>query len=333
MSRAAISKGTRRCCIACAIVPLLGTPAFAQSSAPQGWPARPVRIIAPFAPGGSADTLGRIVATRLTEALGQSFVVENRGGAGGLLGADAATRGAPDGYTLVVTGLGPLVIATAMAPKMPYDPIKDFTHIALFGGPPSVLAVHPSLPAKDVKQFIALAKARPGTITYGTAGHGSTGQLIAETLRRSARIDIQHVPYKGAAIAVTELVGGHISALSVTLTTASAQMRAGKVRALAMSSAARVPEYPDVPTFRELGYPQLVASVWFSLSGPPGLHPDIVNRLNTEVRRILQLPDVRARLRPQAIEPGTLDPKEFTEFVASEFRRWAPMVRELGTRN
>lgn len=315
-------------CVACVVAP----PALGQSTAVQTWPVKPVRIIAPFAPGGSADTLGRIVATRLTDALGQSFVVENRGGAGGLTGADAVTRVAPDGYTLVVTGLGPLVIATAMAPKMPYDPVKDFTHIALFGGPPSVLAVHPSIPAKDVKQFIALAKARPGTITYGSAGHGSTGQLIAETLRRSAGIDIQHVPYKGASIAVTEVVGGHISAISVTLNTASAQMRAGKVRALAMSSAARVPDYPDVPTFKELGYPQLVASVWFSLSGPPGLHADIVNRLNTEVRRILQLPDVRERLRPQAIEPATLDPKEFAAFVASEFRRWAPLVRELGAR-
>lgn len=315
-------------CVACVVVP----PALGQSTAVQSWPVKPVRIIAPFAPGGSADTLGRIVATRLTDAFGQSFVVENRGGAGGLTGADAATRVAPDGYSLVVTGLGPLVIATAMAAKMPYDPLKDFTHIALFGGPPSVLAIHPSIPAKDVKQFIALAKARPGTITYGSAGHGSTGQLIAETLRRSAGIDIQHVPYKGASIAVTEVVGGHISAISVTLNTASVQMRAGKVRALAMSSAARVPDYPDVPTFRELGYPQLVATVWFSLSGPPGLPADIVSRLNTEVRRILQLPDVRERLRPQAIEPATLDPKEFTEFVATEFRRWAPMVRELGAR-
>jgi tripartite-type tricarboxylate transporter receptor subunit TctC len=219
-----------------------------------------------------------------------------------------------------------------MAPKMPFDPIKDFSHIALFGGPPSVLGVHPSLPVKDVKGFIALAKARPGTITYGTAGHGSTGQLIAETLRRSVGIDIQHVPYKGASIAVIELVGGHISAISVTLTTTAAQMRAGKVRALAMSSAARVPDYPDVPTFKELGYPQLVASVWFSLSGPPGMPAELVSRLNAEVRRILHLPDVRERLRPQAIEPGALDPREFSEFVAAEFRRWAPLVREAAAR-
>jgi tripartite-type tricarboxylate transporter receptor subunit TctC len=320
------------CRVACAVMPFLGASALAQSAAAQSWPVKPVRIIAPFAAGGSADTLGRIVASRLGDAFGQQFIVENRGGAGGLVGADAVTRGAPDGYTLVITGLGPLVVATAMAPKMPFDPIKDFSHIALFGGPPSVLGVHPSLPVKDVKGFIALAKARPGTITYGTAGHGSTGQLIAETLRRSVGIDIQHVPYKGASIAVIELVGGHISAISVTLTTTAAQMRAGKVRALAMSSAARVPDYPDVPTFKELGYPQLVASVWFSLSGPPGMPAELVSRLNAEVRRILHLPDVRERLRPQAIEPGALDPREFSEFVAAEFRRWAPLVREAAAR-
>ncbi|HUP93345.1 MAG TPA: tripartite tricarboxylate transporter substrate binding protein [Burkholderiales bacterium] len=295
----------------------------------QAWPVKPVRIIAPFAAGGSADTLGRVVATKLGESLGQPFIVENRGGAGGLSGADAVARSAPDGYTLVVTGLGPLVIATAGAAKASYDPLRDFTHIALLGGQPSVLGVHPSLPVKDVKGFIALARQRPGTLTYGSAGIGSTGQLVAETLRRIAAIDIQHVPYKGASIAVSDIVGGHIHAISVTLTTTAAQIRAGKVRALAMTSAARVPDYPDVPTFRELGYAQLVASVWFSLSGPPGLPVDIVNRLNSEVRRILQSPEVRERLRAQAIEPGTFDAREFSEFVAAEYRRWAPMVRQV----
>jgi tripartite-type tricarboxylate transporter receptor subunit TctC len=321
--------------VLCAVAPLLSESAAAQTaaSATQAWPIKPVRIIAPFAPGGSADTLGRIVATKLTESFGQPFIVENRGGAGGLTGADIATRGVSDGYTLVVSGLGPLVIATAIAAKPPYDPIRDFTHIALFGGPPSVLGVHPALPVVDVKGFVALAKAKPGALTYGSAGNGSTGQLVAETLRRATGIDMQHVPYKGAAIAVTDLVGGHIHAVSVTLTTTTAQIRSGKVRALAMTSSARLQDYADVPTFKELGYPQLVASVWFALAGPPGIAPEIVSRLNAEVRRVLQLPDVRERLRAQAIEPGTLDPKEFTEFVAVEFKRWGPMVRESGARS
>ena len=303
---------------------ILAAASFAQTGA---WPAKPVRIIVPFAPGGSADTLGRTVAARLTETFGQPFIVENRGGGGGLAGAESAARATADGYTLVVTGLGPLIVATTMAAKPPYDPLRDFTHIALFGGPPSVLGVHPSVPARDVKGFVALAKARPGALTYGTAGRGSTGEVVAEMLKQLTHADIRHVPYKGAAQAVVDLVGGHIDAVSVTLTTVSSQIRAGKVRALAMSSEARVAEYPDVPTFTESGYPQIKASVWFSLSGPAGMPPEIVNRLNAEVRRTLQLPDVRQRLRAEAIEPGALDAKAFTAFVAAELARWAPIVR------
>jgi tripartite-type tricarboxylate transporter receptor subunit TctC len=308
-------------CVTCVLVLSV---AYAQS-----WPSKPVRIVAPFAPGGSADTLGRVVAMKLGDTFGQNFIVENRGGAGGIVGVESAIRNAPDGYTLVVTGMGPLVVAAAMAPKLPFDPVKDFSHIALFGGSPSVLCVHPSLPARDVKSFIALAKARPGMITYGSAGHGSTGHLLGELLKRSTRIDIEHVPYKGAALAVADVVGGHISASSGTLPSMATQMRAGKIRAIAMSSASRLAEYPDVGTYLEAGFPQLVQTVWFGLSGPPGLPGEIVTRLNTEVRRILQLPDVRERLRAQAIDPPLLDSKQFTEFVAAEFERWALVVREL----
>lgn len=311
----------------CALAAMLATSAFAQT-----WPIRPVRIIVPFAPGGSADTLGRIVATKLTESFGQTFVVENRAGAGGVIGSELVARSAPDGYTLVVSGVASHAVAPALSAKVPYDPIKDFTHIVLFGGPPSVFAVHPSIPAKDLKAFVALAKARPGELNYGSPGNGTQGHLIAELLKRSAGIDIVHVPYKGASIAVVDLVAGHIHAISTTLTTAGTQVRAGRIRALATSSAARLPDYRDVPTFRELGYPQLVATIWFSLSGPAGMPADVVNRLSAEVRRILQLPDVRERLRPDGIEPGTLDVKAFTEFVANEIKRWEPVVRASGAR-
>lgn len=300
--------------------------------AAQEWPARPVRIVAPFAPGGSADTLGRIVATKLTVSFGQTFVVENRVGAGGVIGSEVVAKSAPDGYTLVVSGVASHAVAPALSSKVPFDPVKDFSHIALFGGPPSVFAVHPSVPAKDLKAFVALAKARPGELTYGSPGNGTHGHLLAELFKQSAGIDITHVPYQGASGAVVGLVGGHIHAISTTLTTAGAQIRAGRVRALAISSAARLPEYSNVPTFRELGYSELVATIWFSLSGPAGMPADIVNRLNAEVRRILQLPDVRDRLRPEGIEPGTLDAKAFTEFVAAEVMRWAPVVRASGAR-
>lgn len=304
----------------------------AGSAFAQPWPAKTVRIIVPFSPGGTADMLGRIVTAKLTESFGQTFVVENRPGAGGVLGADLVAKSAPDGYTLVVSGVATHAVAPALSPKFPFDPVKDFTHIALFGGPPSVFAIHPSLPAKDLKALVALARARPGEMSYGSPGSGTQGHLIAELLKRSAGIDIVHVPYRGASGAVVDLVAGHIHAISTTLTTASTQIRAGRARALAISAAARLPDYAGVPTFRELGYPRLVATIWFSLSGPPGVPADIVNRLNAEVRRILQLPDVRERLRPDGIEPNELDPKAFTEYLAAEVKRWAPVVRASGAR-
>ena len=303
-----------------------------RTGAGHAWPVKPVRIVVPFAPGGTADTLGRIVANKLAETFGQSFIIENRAGAGGVSGSDLVAKSAPDGYTLVVSAIASHVIAPQLAQsaKFPFDPLRDFTHIALFGGPPSVFAVHPSVPVRVLKDFVALAKAAPGTLTYGSPGNGTQGHLLAEMFRQQAGIRIVHVPYKGASLAMTDLIAGHITAVSNTLTTAGAQIRAGRARALAISSAARLADYPQVPTFRELGYPDLVANIWFSLSGPAGLPPEIVTRLNGEVRRILQLPDVRERLRPDGIEPGTLDQKAFAEFVAAEIKRWGPVVRASG---
>jgi tripartite-type tricarboxylate transporter receptor subunit TctC len=298
----------------------------------QGYPAKTVRIIAPFAPGGTADTLGRIVAGKLTESLGQNFVVENRPGAGGMVGADLVSKAAPDGYTLGVSGVASHAIAPALAKKPLFDPMKDFTHIALFGGPPAVLGVHPSMPVKSLKEFVAFAKARPGELTYGSPGNGTQGHLVAEVFRQATGIEMTHVPYKGAAIAVVDIVAGHIHAISTTLTTASAQIRAGRIRPLAISSAKRLPDYPGVPTFAEAGYRDVVATVWFSLSGPAGVPADVVNRLNSEVRRILQLPDVRERLRGDGIEPNQLDPRAFTEFMAAEVKRWGPVIRATGAR-
>jgi tripartite-type tricarboxylate transporter receptor subunit TctC len=298
----------------------------------QSYPAKPVRIVAPFAPGGTADTLGRIVAIKLTESLGQTFVVENRPGAGGMIGSEIVSKSAPDGYTLVVSGVASHAIAPALSAKPPFNPVRDFTHIALFGGPPTVFAVHPSLPAKDLKSFIALAKAKPRELTFGSPGTGTQGHLMAEVFRQRAKIDIVHVPYKGAAIAVVDVVAGYIHTISTTLTTASAQIRAGRVRALAISSERRLADYSGIPTFHELGYRSVVGTVWFSLSGPAGMPADVVTRLNTEVRRILQLPDVRARLRPDGIEPNQLDAKAFTEYVTAEINRWAPVVRASGAR-
>ena len=311
--------------LAAALLALMAAPGWAQQ-----YPVKPVRIIVPFAPGGSADTLGRIVAGKLTESLGQNFVAENRPGAGGLVGSEIVSNSAPDGYILVVSGVASHAIAPSLAAKPPFDPLKDFTHIALFGGPPAVFGVHPSMPVKDVKSFVAFAKARPGELSYGSPGNGTQGHLVAELFTQTTGLKLIHVPYKGASIAMVDIVAGHIHAISTTLTTASGQIRAGRVRGLAISSDQRLPDYPGIPTFKDAGYPNLVATVWFSLSGPAGMPADIVNRLNSEVRRILQLPDVRERLRGDGITPNKLDPKAFTGYVAAEVKRWAPVIKASG---
>jgi tripartite-type tricarboxylate transporter receptor subunit TctC len=300
-------------------------------AAAQAWPVKPVRVIAPFAAGGTADTLGRLVSGKLGESLGQQFVVENRAGAGGLVGSEIVSRSAPDGYTLGVSGVASHVVAPMLS-KAPFDPLKDFTHIALFGGPPAVLALHPSLPAHDLKAFIALAKSQPAQLTYGSPGNGTHGHLIAELLKRSAGIDMRHVPYRGAAIAVVDVTAGHIHAISTTLSTAAPQIRAKRLRPLAASSSERLPDFPRIPTFRELGYSQLVATVWFGLSGPPGLSPEIVTRVGGEVQRALQASDTRERMRTDGVEPNPLDAKAFHAFIAAEIERWGPVVRASGAR-
>ena len=315
---------------AAALVAVTFLSLWAAQAPAQYWPAKPVRIVVPFAPGGTADALGRLVATKLAESLGQSFIVENRAGAGGTIGSELVAKAAPDGYTLVVSGVATHCIAPALSKNLPFDPLRDFTHIALFGGPPGVLVIHPSLPVKDLREFIAYAKAEGGKLAYGSPGNGTQGHLIAEQLKQVAGIEMTHVPYKGASLAVADLIAGHVPVTSTTLTTAATQIKAGRARALAVSSVKRVPDFPDVPTFGEMGLPELSASIWFSLSGPPGLHQEIVNRLNAEVRRALKLPDVRERLRPEGIEAGDLDPQQFAAFMAAELKRWAPVVRASG---
>jgi tripartite-type tricarboxylate transporter receptor subunit TctC len=315
--------------LACLAAALLTASLFAGPASAQAWPAKPVRIVVPFAAGGTSDNLGRIVAQKLTDMLKQPFIVDNRGGASGSIGSEMVARAAPDGYTLVVSGVASHVVVTALS-KVPYDPIKDFTHIALFGGPPSVFAVHPSVPARDLKEFVALAKASPGKYSYASPGTGSHGHLVGEVFKQLAGIDMTHVPYKGGGPATADLIAGHVPALSTTLSSAATQIRAGKARGLAISSAARLPDHPDIPTFREMGYPELVAIIWFGLSGPAGMPHDTVQRLNADVRRIMQMPDVRERLRPEGIEPGNLDPQQYAAFIAAELKRWVPVLRATG---
>jgi tripartite-type tricarboxylate transporter receptor subunit TctC len=248
------------------------------------------------------------------------------------LGSTSRPTQLPDGYTLAVSGIASLVVGPVLNPNAPFDPIKDLTHIALLGGPPTVLVVNPNVPAKSLAEFIALAKSTTGGLSFGTPGIGTHGHLVGEMFQQRAGFRMAHVPYRGASQAVTDIVAGQVPVGSVTLTTASEQILSGALRALAVTSTRRLAEYPDVPTFVELGYEDMIATTWFSLSGPAGLPPEIVNRINAVVTKSWKKPEVRKRLDRDAIDPEPYTPAEFTEFVKAEIARWAPLARASGAK-
>jgi tripartite-type tricarboxylate transporter receptor subunit TctC len=303
------------------------TPAAAQ----QDWPNKPVRIVAPFAPGGTADTLGRIAAEQLGESIkGGQFVIENRGGAGGLVGTAAVANAEPDGYTLAVSGIATHVIGPATNPNAGFDPMKNFTHIAYFGGPPNIIIVHPSLGVKSMKELLELGKNSKEGISYVSPGPGTLGHVVLDSWAKKENVKFDHIPYKGAGQAITDLIAGHVKVGSMTWTTAGAQIRGGKVIPLAVSSENRLVEFPDIPTLKELGYPDLVAITWFSLSGPANMPKEIVQRLNAEVVKLMAKPDVQKRLAHEAIETKGMTPEEFTQFVQSQIERWGPVAKAMG---
>jgi tripartite-type tricarboxylate transporter receptor subunit TctC len=304
--------------------------AVASGASAQDWPTKPVRIIVPFAPGGTSDTLGRVVAEQLTETFKQQFVIENRGGAGGVTGSAIVAKAAPDGYTLVVSGVANHVIAPAINPAVSYDPIKDFTHIALFGGPPGVFVVNKDVKANSLKEFVEVAKASKTKLSYGSPGAGTNGHLLGEAFTQKAGIPMEHIAYKGASAAMTDVIAGHIPSSSNTFATAASHIRGGAVRPLAVSSPQRLKGYPDIPTFAEQGYPDLVATIWFGLSGPAGMPKEITDKLNAEVRRILSMPQVVERLERDAITPDPLTAEQFAAFVKSETDKWGPIAKASG---
>jgi tripartite-type tricarboxylate transporter receptor subunit TctC len=305
----------------------LGLPAH--SAGAQEWPTKPVRIIAPFAAGGSADTLGRLVADQLGHKFRQQFFVENRGGAGGLVGSQAVAAAEPDGHTLGVSGIASHVIAPATNANAGFDPIKSFSHIAYLGGPPIVIVVHPSLGVTSFKELADKLKSSKESTSYVSPGAGTLGNLVAEYWARKENIKFEHVPYRGAALAVNDLIAGHVKIGSMTWTTALGQIRGKNVVPLAVSSSKRMPEFPDVPTMKELGYPDLVATTWFSLSGPANMPKDIVQKLNHEVVAALDTPEVRKRLETEGMETEKMSPDEFTKFVESEFSKWGTIAKEV----
>jgi tripartite-type tricarboxylate transporter receptor subunit TctC len=285
-------------------------------------------VIVPYAAGGSSDTLGRIVSQGLTESFKQSFVIENRGGAGGIIGSQAVAKSPPDGYTLVVSGIGSHVIAPVETPDA-FDALKDFSHIAILGGPPLVMVVNAALPITDLKSFMAYAKTQPGGLSWGSPGKGTHGFLIGENFSSVTKTPMVHISYKGAAPAVADVLAGHIPASFNTLSTASPHIKSGKLRALAVTSSKRMAEFPNVPTFAELGYPKLTSLTWFSLSGPAGMSPSLVNRINQEVRKVMHSPQAQEQLAKASMETFDWDAPKFEKFVGDEIKRWTPMIKGI----
>lgn len=291
------------------------------------WPAKPIRLVIPFSAGGSADTLGRVFAQVASEAVGQPIYVENRPGAGGVTASAQVARSEPDGYTLVVSGVASHAIAPASNANTGYDPVRDFTHIAYLGGPPIVWVVHPSLNVRTLGALLDYIRGSPDPVSYGSPGAGTQGHLIVAYLAHKLGLRMQHVPYKGASPAMFDIVAGHVKIGSLTWTTALSHIQSGAVLPIAVTAEQRPPDYPDVPTFKELGYPELVATTWFSVSGPAGLPKEIVDRLNSSFVKALDHPDVRERLRQEGMSVSPMDADTFSRFVEAEVARWAPIVK------
>jgi tripartite-type tricarboxylate transporter receptor subunit TctC len=313
----------------CALSALLVLSAVPQTATAQAaWPEKPIKLMVPFSPGGSSDTLGRLIGRQLSTTFGQPVVIENMGGAGGMIGSQIVAKAPPDGYSLVISGIASHVIAPA-APGALFDPMKDFTHIAMIGGPPVVLVVNAAVPVQDVKGFISYVGSKPEGINWGSSGQGTHAHLIGETFRAATKLKMVHISYKGGAQAVVDLLGNQIPAAFMALPSANQHILSGKLRALATTASKRLPEHPNVPTFAELGYPQLTARTWFSISGPPGMPKPLVDRINADVRQALQAPAVKQQLALESIESDDFDAPTFTKFVQSEIERWQPLAKTV----
>ena len=306
--------------------------AIAGAHAQANYPTKPIRFIVPFPPGGGTDILARTVGTKLTETAGWQVVIDNRGGAGGNLGLQAAAQAAPDGYTMVMGQTSNLAINPSLYAKLPYDPVRDFVPVSLVSASPIALVVSGKSPYKTLSDFVNAAKAKPGQLTFGSPGSGTVAHLTGELFQRTAGIKYIHVPYKGAAQALPDLLGGRIDLYSGSLETAMPHMKSGSVRALAVTSLQRVSVVPDVPTIAESGYKGFQATTWFGILVAKGTPEAIVNRLTAEITKVLQLPDVKERMAAAGGLPVKTGPKEFAALLNTEIPRWAKVVKESGAK-
>ena len=298
----------------------------------QSYPAKPLRLVAPFPPGGPADILSRIIGQHLAESWGQQVVVDNRAGAGGNIGSDIVAKAPPDGYTLLLGFVGTHAINASLYSSMPYDNIRDFEPVSRVAMVTIILVLHPSVPANSVKDLIALARSRPGELTFGSPGNGTPQHLAGELFNTMAKAKTVHIPYKGAVPALNDLLGGRVSMIFSSMPPALPHIKTGRLKALAVTSGKRSPAVPDVPTIAESGLPGYEVINWYGVLAPAGTPKDIVARLNGEIRRILSLPDVRERLAAQGAETITSTPQEFAAYIKSETEKWAKVVKFSGAR-
>ena len=310
---------------------VLGTlapwPAPAQTS--DAWPSRSLRFILPFPPGGGTDILGRLIAERMTASLGQPVVTENRGGAGGNVGAEAAARSAPDGYTIVLVAPS-LAISTSLYSKLSYDPVKDFAPISLVATVPNVMVTHPSVPAGTLAEFIRLAKTKPGEMNFGSGGSGTSNHLAGELFNIVAGVKLVHVPYKGVNLAMNDVLSGQIHLVVIGVPAAAPHIKAGKLRALALVAPQRAAALPEVPTVAEAGLPNFEVTTWYGILAPAGTPKTIVTRLNADLVKIMHSSDLKERLAAMATDPATSTPEEFADYIKREIAKWAEVVRQAG---
>jgi tripartite-type tricarboxylate transporter receptor subunit TctC len=305
---------------------ILSAPAIAQDT-----PSKPVRIVSPFAAGGSSDTVGRVIAEALSEKFHQQFVLENRGGAGGLIGSREVASAPADGYTYVVSSIATHVIAPLTNPKAGYDSLTNFTHVAYFGGPPTVLVVHPSLGVKSLAELLALLKKQTEPLAYVSPGPGTLGHLIGAYWAEKVGVRLSHVAYKGSGQAMNDLVGGHVKLGSLTWTAALGQIKGGTVIPIAVSSARHMPGFDNVPTLRELGYPDMAVTTWFGMAAPAGLPITITQQMNEAIGAALDNPQIAGRLVTAGFELDKKTPAELTAYIKSELAKWGPLAKRLIT--
>ncbi|MBK8738050.1 MAG: tripartite tricarboxylate transporter substrate binding protein [Betaproteobacteria bacterium] len=298
----------------------------------QAYPARPIRLVVPFPPGGAVDFYARVVQQPLSEALGQQLVIDNKAGASGMVGAEIVAKSPPDGYTLLLGNIASLAINVGLYPKMPYDPLKDLTPIVRTVDVNYVLVVHPSVPANSVPELVAYARANPGKLSYGSAGSGSLPHLGTELFKARTGTDIVHVPYKGGGPMVTDLLGGNVQMVIGDQANLMPHVQSGKLRALAVATSKRSPNFPNLPTIAESGLPGYDSTAWQGLAGPAGLPPDVVKRLNEAFNAVMAMPAVREKLTGGGLEVVGGPPEQFARFIAAEITKWTKIAKDVGAK-